>query len=76
MEYHATSTARIMLWLIVTRERLGNVSVYLSTGSLTFHPPLAKKSDSVGEGAEESEIYGHHGDSLLRERLQRAEEVC
>ena len=37
-----------------------------------------KKSESLGEAGTEpgtdSEVYGH-GDSLLRERLQRAEEV-
>lgn len=37
------------------------------------HTCSAKKTDSLVESGE-TELYGH-GDSLLRERLQRAEEV-
>ena len=35
----------------------------------------AKKRDSMLEPGAESELYAH-GDSVLRERLQRAEEVA
>lgn len=39
-----------------------------------YSSPAAKKALSMVEAGGESEVYGH-GDSLLRERLQRAEEV-
>ena len=77
--YPATNTARTMWLWTVTRESYERVSVcenYVTeTSSLSL---TDKKSESLGEAGTEpgtdSEVYGH-GDSLLRERLQRAEEV-
>lgn len=48
--------------------------IYFLETELPLLSHSAKKSDSLGETGAESEVYGH-GDPLLRERLQRAEEV-
>ena len=52
-------------------------SLGLASACFTSHPsPSAKKQDSQGTGgaSDNLEVYGH-GYSLMRERLQRAEEV-
>ena len=77
--YPATNTARTMWLWTVTRESYERVSVCENYVTQTSSLSLTdKKSESLGEAGTEpgtdSEVYGH-GDSLLRERLQRAEEV-
>jgi hypothetical protein len=61
-----------------TRERLASVSVFVSSTPpldiSRYSFPAAKKALSIVEAGADSEVYGH-GESLLRERLQRAEEA-